>query len=180
MISRTTIVQKSRENGSHSMLYLESAPAFAEKSAHTFLPHSVKTMGGANPTTWPKSATALLAPKSSSGMGLMNVNRPLPQLGSAPRSSRADWSREVFAVAEALRRNGRHRRLRDVTIVLPIDHTAVEAIELACLALSEGELSEAANDLERFFDRLEQDSFEADRFLASVRGVARRVGQIGA
>ena len=91
---------------------------------------------------------------------------------------RSAWTQEVFSVAEALRRHGRHRRLRDVTIVLPIDHTAIEAIELACLALSEGELSEAASELERFFDHLAADQFAADRFLASVRGVARRVGPL--
>lgn len=107
----------------------------------------------------------------------MKIDRPsTPPADSS--ETRAIWSREVFSVAEALRRSGRHRRLRDVTIVLPIDHSAVEAIELACLALSEGELSEAANDLNRFFDRLAGDSYEADRFLSSVRNVARRVGQV--
>jgi len=91
---------------------------------------------------------------------------------------RSVWTKEVFAVAEALRRNGRQRRLRDVTIVLPIDHSAVEVIELACVVLSEGELSEAAGELERFFDRLATDEFASDRFLASIRGVARRVGPL--
>ncbi len=108
----------------------------------------------------------------------MNAQRPVAQLAGGSHCAQEDWFSEVYAVAEALRRNGRHRRLRDVTIVLPIDHTAVEAIELACLALSEGELSEAAGDLDRFFDRIAQDSFEADRFLVSVRNVARRVGTI--
>jgi hypothetical protein len=92
---------------------------------------------------------------------------------------RAEWTQEVFSVAEALRRTGRHRRLRDVTIVLPIDHSAVEAIELACLALSEGELSPASNELERFFDRLGEDRAASDRFLISLRSVARRVGPGG-
>ena len=89
---------------------------------------------------------------------------------------REDCAREVFAVAEALRRTGRHRRLRDVTIVLPIDHSAVEAIELACLTLAEGELSPASADLDRFFDRLMADPPAAERFLQSVRNVVRRVG----
>ena len=89
----------------------------------------------------------------------------------------ADCAREVFTVAEALWRTGRHRRLRDVTIVLPIDHAAVEAIELACLALAGGELSEAAADLDRHLDRLTADPVGAERFLQSVRNVVRRVGQ---
>jgi len=91
---------------------------------------------------------------------------------------REAWAKEVYAVAEALRRNGRHRRLRDVTIVLPIDHSAIEAIELACVAISEGELSDSASELERFFDQIAADQLAADRFLASVRGVARRVGSL--
>jgi hypothetical protein len=92
---------------------------------------------------------------------------------------REDCVREVFAVAEALRRTGRHRRLRDVTIVLPIDHSAVEAIELACLTLTEGELSEPAADLDRFLDRLIADPPAAQRFLQSVRNVVHRVGPTG-
>ena len=96
-----------------------------------------------------------------------------------PSYLRQDCIRDVFAVAEALRRTGRQRRLRDVTIVLPIDHSAVEAIELACLTLSEGELSPAAADLDRFFDRLLDDLPAAERFLQSVRSVVRRVGPIG-
>jgi hypothetical protein len=92
---------------------------------------------------------------------------------------REDCVREVFAVAEALRRTGRHRRLRDVTIVLPIDHSAVEAIELACLTLIEGELSAAAADLDRFLDRLIGDPPAAQRLLQSVRNVVRRVGPAG-
>lgn len=92
---------------------------------------------------------------------------------------RDDCAREVFAVAEALRRTGRHRRLRDVTIVLPIDHSAVEAIELACLTLTEGELSSAAGDLDRFLDRLMADPPAAERFLHAVRSVVRRVGPTG-
>jgi len=89
---------------------------------------------------------------------------------------RANCAREVFAVADALRRTGRQRRLRDVTIVLPIDHASVEAVELACLALAEGELSEAAADLDRFLDRVTADAAAAERFLQSVRSVVRRVG----
>src|SRR5215218_1780327 len=74
------------------------------------------------------------------------ARRDLMTQPSAPPEShlRDDCAREVFAVAEVLRRTGRQRRLRDVTIVLPIDFTAVEAVELACLALAEGELSESA------------------------------------
>ena len=89
---------------------------------------------------------------------------------------RDDCTREVFAVADALRRTGRHRRLRDVTIVLPIDHAAVEAVELACLALADGELSEAAADLDRFLDRVTADPAAAEQFLQAVRSVVRRVG----
>ena len=51
-----------------------------------------------------------------------------------------------------------------MTIVLPIDHAAVEAVELACLALTGGELSEAATDLDRFLDRLTADPAGAERF----------------
>jgi len=92
---------------------------------------------------------------------------------------REDCAREVFAVAEALRRTGRQRRLRDVTIVLPIDHSAVEAIELACVALAEGELSTAATDLDRYLNQVTEDSTAAERFLQSVRSVIRRVGPTG-
>src|SRR5262245_61913986 len=100
-----------------------------------------------------------------------------PQTAVAlPESSlRANCAREVFAVAEALWRAGRQRFLRDVTIVLPIDYTAVAAVELACLVLSEGELSEAAANLELFLDQVTADSASAERFIMSVRSVVRRV-----
>ena len=107
----------------------------------------------------------------------MDANRP--QLPPTPHatSSREVWVREVFSVAEALRRMGRHRRLRDVTIVLPIDYSAVEAIELACQVQIQGELSPAATELERFFDKLMEDPSAADGFVDSVRSVAQRVGE---
>jgi hypothetical protein len=91
-------------------------------------------------------------------------------------SPREAWRRELFAVAESLRRTGRQRRLRDVTIVLPLDHAAVNAIELACLVLAQGELSASASELDRFFQDLEGDAYAAQRFLDSVRSVARRAG----
>jgi hypothetical protein len=109
----------------------------------------------------------------------MNTNSPSGTGSSERENRRQEWRREVYSVAEALRRSGGQRRLRDVTIVLPIDHTAVEAIELACLALAEGELSHAANELDRFLDRLATDAMEAERFVPSLRSVARRVGSIG-
>jgi hypothetical protein len=90
---------------------------------------------------------------------------------------RANCARELFTIAEALRRTGRHRRLGDITIVLPADLAAVEAVELACLALAEGEFSEAAADLDRKLDSLAGDPATVERFLRSVRGVVRRVGQ---
>jgi hypothetical protein len=98
----------------------------------------------------------------------------------APTDSlRAACAREVFAVADALRRTGRHRRLQDVTIVLPIDYAAVEAVELACLALAEGCLSPAAADLERLLRGVTADGAAAERFLQSVRSVVRRAGSTG-
>lgn len=100
----------------------------------------------------------------------------LDQPPADPATLRAAWAREVYAVAEAFRRTGRHRRLRDVTIALPIDHAAVEAIELACQALTEGDLSPAAAEFDRFLDQLAADPVASARFLTSVRGVARRVG----
>lgn len=109
----------------------------------------------------------------------MDIDRPPPPNAAESRHTPSDCSREVFALAEALRRNGGQRRLRDVTIVLPTDHSAVEAIELACLALSEGEFSEAAGDLNRFLERITQNSSDTDRFLISLRAVAQRVGQAG-
>src|SRR5262245_56200045 len=107
----------------------------------------------------------------------MTENRSCSLTTPNSTPSREDWLREVFAVAEALRRKGRHRRLRDVTIVLPIDYSAVEAIELACQVLIQGELSPSAKELEQFFDKLMEDTLAADRFLDSVRSVARRVGE---
>ena len=91
-------------------------------------------------------------------------------------STRLTWLREVYAIADALRRTGRQRKLRDVTIALPLDQLAVEVIDLACLAISEGEFSESANDLEHFLEEIASDSFSKERFLSSLRGVARRAG----
>jgi hypothetical protein len=92
-----------------------------------------------------------------------------------PAGLRDHWMREVLAAADTLRHTGHHKRLRDVTIVLPIDLLAVEAIELACMALAEGELSDVAGELRRFLDRLSADPAAAERFLASVHNVVARV-----
>jgi hypothetical protein len=99
-----------------------------------------------------------------------------PTIAPPNPGGRVDCARELFAVAEALRRTGRHRRLRDITIVRPADFAAVAAVELACRVLSEGELSEAAADLDQVLDQLTGDPAIAERFLESVRGVIRRVG----
>jgi hypothetical protein len=85
------------------------------------------------------------------------------------------WAREVLAAAAALRQTGHHKRLRDITIVLPIDLAALEAIELACLALAQGELSDAADEFDRCLRRLAADPGVRDRFPAAVRNVVARV-----
>jgi hypothetical protein len=105
----------------------------------------------------------------------MSPATPTP-FESNPDQRRKDWTHEVFAAAEAIRRSGRHRVLREVTIVLPIDYDAVAAMELACQVLAEGELSPAVHDLERLFDRVEKSPGLASQFLSSVRSVIRRLG----
>jgi|SRR5690242_13263946 hypothetical protein len=85
------------------------------------------------------------------------------------------WAREVLAAADALRQTGHHKRLRDVTIVLPIDLAAVEAIELACLALAQGELSDAADEFDQYLRQLAVDPAVIDRFLPALRNVIARV-----
>jgi hypothetical protein len=90
------------------------------------------------------------------------------------------WAREVLAAAEALRQTGHHKRLRDVTIVLPIDLAAVEAIELACLALAQGELSDAADEFAQYLRRLATDPAVRDRFPNAVRTVIARAMPPGA
>lgn len=85
------------------------------------------------------------------------------------------WAREVLAAADALRQSGHHKRLRDVTIVLPIDLAAVEAVELACLALAQGELSDAADEFAAYLRRLAADPAVRDRFPKAVRTVIARV-----
>jgi hypothetical protein len=101
----------------------------------------------------------------------MNRNASAPP---APPGLREHWAREILAAAETLRQAGQHKRLREVTIVLPIDLTAVEAIELACLALAQGELSDAAHDFDEYIGQVAADP-AADRFLAAVRKVVSRV-----
>jgi hypothetical protein len=93
-----------------------------------------------------------------------------------PIPPRDEWAREVFAIAGTLHRTGRQDLVREVTIVLPVDYKAVEAIELACRALAGGGFSDAARDLENFFDRLEREPGMADQFLPSLRSVIRRLG----
>jgi hypothetical protein len=102
----------------------------------------------------------------------MNRNASAP---ANPPSLREQWAREVLAAAETLRQSGHHKRLREVTIVLPIDLAAVEAIELACLALAQGELSDAAHEFDAYIGQVAVDPAAADRFLAAVRNVVTRV-----
>ncbi|HJZ89914.1 MAG TPA: hypothetical protein VKE40_03510 [Gemmataceae bacterium] len=87
---------------------------------------------------------------------------------------RAGWTKELYVVAEAIRLSGRLSGLRDVTIVHPIDHTALAAIDLACRAIAAGELSGAARELDRFLNDLAADPAVAAQFLPAVRSVARR------
>jgi hypothetical protein len=91
-----------------------------------------------------------------------------------PSALRAGWTRELYVVAEAIRLTGRQNRLRDVTIVHPIDHTALAGIALACQAVAAGELSDAARELDRFLDDVAADLGAAVQFLPAVRSVARR------
>ena len=102
---------------------------------------------------------------------------PAPSIppASNPVPRREECVREVFAAAEGLRQTGQARRLRELTIVLPTDYRAVEALELACQVLTEGDLSQPARDLDQFFDRMSSDPAQVDRFLHSLRGVLRRL-----
>src|SRR5262245_20995821 len=102
----------------------------------------------------------------------MNRNASAP---ADPPCLREHWAREVLAAAETLRQSGQHKRLREVTIVLPIDLAAVEALELACLALAQGELSDAAHDFETYVGQVAADPAAAGRFLTAVRNVVTRV-----
>jgi hypothetical protein len=108
---------------------------------------------------------------------VMNAATPNPSEPD-PALRRQEWSREVFAAAEAIRRSGRHHGLREVTIVLPIDYEAVAAMELACQALGQGELSPATRDLDRLFDRVEKSPGLASQFLTSLHSVIRRLGPL--
>jgi hypothetical protein len=105
-------------------------------------------------------------------MDLMNRNTSPP---ADPPSLREQWAREVLAAAETLRQTGHHKRLREVTIVLPIDLAAVEALELACLALAQGELSDAAHDFDGYIGQVAADPAAAVRFLTAVRNVVTRL-----
>jgi len=103
------------------------------------------------------------------------TTRPDTPSPADPIPPRDEWSREVFAIAEKLHRAGRQNLVREVTIVLPVDYKAVEAIELACRALARGDLSDAARDLDRFFAKLEREPGMADQFLPSLQSVIRRL-----
>jgi hypothetical protein len=87
---------------------------------------------------------------------------------------REAWARELYSLAEILRRTGSYKRLRDVTITHPIDCTAVAAIYLVCQALAGGEFSAATNEFDEMLDRVAADADAADRFLPAVRSIARR------
>jgi hypothetical protein len=104
------------------------------------------------------------------------TNKPQTPPPADPIPPREVWSREVFAIAETLHRTGRQNMVREVTIVLPVDYKAVEAIELACRALAGGDFSDAARDMDRFFDKLEREPGMADQFLPSLRSVVHRLG----
>ncbi|HKA07155.1 MAG TPA: hypothetical protein VKD71_07845 [Gemmataceae bacterium] len=104
------------------------------------------------------------------------TNKPQRPPQAEPIPPREVWSREVFAIAETLHRTGRQNLVREITIVLPVDYKAVEAIELACRALAGGDFSDGARDLDRFFDKLEREPGMADQFLPSLQSVVRRLG----
>jgi hypothetical protein len=102
----------------------------------------------------------------------MNRSATMP---ADPTCLGEQWAREVLAAAETLRQAGQQKRLREVTIVLPIDLAAVEAVELACLALAQGELSDAAHDFDSYIRQVAADPAAAGRFLAAIRNVVARV-----
>src|SRR5262245_26354266 len=104
------------------------------------------------------------------------TNKPQSPPQADRISPRDEWAREVFAIAGTLHRTGRQGLVREITIVLPVDYKAVEAIELACRALAAGDFSDASRDLDRFFDRLEREPGMTDQFLPSLRSVVRRLG----
>jgi hypothetical protein len=100
---------------------------------------------------------------------------PLIPPASNPAPRREECVREVLLAAEGLRQTGQTRRLRELTIVLPTDYRAVEALELACQVLAEGDFSQAARDLDGLIDRLGTEPAQIERFLQSLRGVIRRL-----
>ena len=103
------------------------------------------------------------------------TGRPLPP---AVVVRRDEFAAEVYAAAGRLRAAGLDDRVREVTIVRPIEHWAVAAIELACQALTDGKSSPAAAELDGLLARLAAGADGADGFPAAVRNVAGRVGPL--
>lgn len=81
----------------------------------------------------------------------------------------------AYRIADQLRATGGQRKLRDMTINLPVDHAAISVIDLACQALSQGDFSPEANDLETALYRIMSDAAMALRLGQSMRNMAERL-----
>lgn len=106
-------------------------------------------------------------------MKLMNF-KPVSH-GVDPSELRQRLGEQAFLLAEQIRRTGRQRQLRDVTLVWPIDQQAVSVIDLACESLSQGEISPATMELNELLDQIAMDFNTAYRLGPALRQLAYRV-----
>lgn len=81
----------------------------------------------------------------------------------------------AYRIAEKIRATGGQRKLRDMTINLPVDHEAISVIELACQALSQGEFSEEAAELDMVLERMAADATMGLRLGPAMRNMAERI-----
>lgn len=123
--------------------------------------------------------------KTTSGDNLFRLQSEVVDFGSRSPSSDAelppsvaarDWGRLFASLGTELKRHGYSRQLSEVTIALPADGDAIDALRIAC---SVGSQSEDSDDFQSLLARLNSvlsdEPKKRERFVSSLRSVLERL-----
>ncbi len=81
----------------------------------------------------------------------------------------------AYRIAARIRASGRQRKLKDMTINLPIDCVAISVIDLACQAISQGEFSTEMSEFDGLLDQVAADPAMAPRMGPAMKKLAERL-----
>jgi hypothetical protein len=87
---------------------------------------------------------------------------------------RQGWLELIWRIAQGVNNSGRQRRLVDMTITLPADYAAVNAVLVACRLLKNDSQLQT-QDLDQLLQSIESDQSMCARFTVALQNLEKRV-----